>query len=122
MPDARPRPDRTIPIHPQTDDGCSAAESFALMVLGDSMTPEFEQGDIVIIEPEGLARDGAFVLAYAGGEWIFRQLVRTGDTWRLHALNRAYPAIELADLAAVRGVIIQKSRPGRRRASKRYID
>jgi SOS-response transcriptional repressor LexA len=92
------------------------------MVLGDSMSPEFEQGDIVVIEPEGLAHDGAFVLAYAGGEWIFRQLVRSGDTWRLHALNRAYPAIELADLAAVRGVIIQKSRPGRRRASKRYID
>jgi len=122
MPDARPRPDRTIPIHPQTDDGCSAAESFALMVLGDSMTPEFEPGDIVIIEPEGLASDGAFVLALAGGEWIFRQLLRTGDTWRLRALNDAYPAIELADLAAVRGVIIQKSRPGRRRASKHYVD
>lgn len=114
---------RTIPIRAAADDdGCSGGESFALMVLGDSMTPEFEHGDVVIIEPDGLATDGSFVLARGDGEWVFRQLRRDGDRWRLQALNPAYPATELADLAAVRGVIIQKSRPGRRRATKRYVD
>jgi hypothetical protein len=29
---------------------------------------------------------------------------------------------DLADLAPIRGVVIQKSKPGRRRASKRYVD
>lgn len=114
---------RSIPIRTApADDGCSGAESFALMVLGDSMAPEFEHGDVVVIEPDGLATDGSYVLAHADGEWIFRQLRRYGAAWRLRALNPAYPDTDLPDLAAVRGVIIQKSRPGRRRASKRYVD
>ncbi len=122
MPEQR-IPARSIPIRAAAaDGGCGSGESFALMVLGDSMAPEFEHGDIVVIEPEGLAADGAFVLAYHGGEWIFRQLRRDGDRWLLQALDPRFPAAELPDLTAVRGVIIQKSRPGRRRASKRYVD
>jgi hypothetical protein len=39
----------------------------------------------------------------------------------LHALNPAFADRPLADLSAVRGVIIQKALPGRRQASKRYI-
>lgn len=114
---------KIIPIAPQDSaEGCSGAESFALMVLGDSMLPEFAEGDVVIIEPEGLARDGAYVLAWHGDEWIFRQLQRAGETWRLHPLNPGFPEIPIPDLAAVKGVIIQKARPGRRRALKHYVD
>jgi len=120
---------RTIPITSldaagDSPDGaaCSTAESFALMVLGDSMLPEFEDGDVVIIEPEGLAQEGSFVLAYLHDEWIFRQLVRNGGQWLLHPFNPAYPDLPIASLEAVRGVIIQKSKPGRRRAMKRYVD
>lgn len=101
---------------------CGSGESFALMVLGDSMLPEFEDGDVVVIEPEGLAQEGSFVLAYRNDEWIFRQLVRNGQRWLLHAFNPAYPDLPIAGLEAVRGVIIQKSKPGRRRATKRYVD
>jgi hypothetical protein len=36
-------------------------------------------------------------------------------------LNPAFADAPLADLSAVRGVIIQKALPCRRRASKRYI-
>lgn len=100
---------------------CSGGESFALRVLGYSMTPEFNEGEIIIIEPDGLARDGAYVLAMHRDEWIFRQLLRDATGWRLHALNPAFPDLPLPDLDAVRGVIIQKALPGRRRASKRYI-
>jgi DNA polymerase V len=117
---------RIIPIQSLgEDDGgdaCSSAEPFALMVLGDSMEPEFVEGEIILIEPEGLAHDGSFVLAQVAGEWTFRQLLRHGVGWRLQALNPAYAATEIADLAVVKGVIIQKSRPGRRRASKRYVE
>lgn len=100
---------------------CAGGESFALRVLGHSMAPEFNDGEIVVIEPEGLTRDGAYVLALHRGEWIFRQLRREAGGWCLHALNPAWPDLPLADLADVRGVIIQKALPGRRRASKRYI-
>lgn len=102
-------------------DACSGAESFALMVLGDSMEPEFEEGEIIIIEPEGLATDGAYVLAFHDTEWIFRQLVQIGDSWQLRALKPGYPTIDIPDLSTVRGVVIQKARPGRRRASKHYV-
>ena len=102
-------------------EACSGAESFALMVLGDTMKPEFEEGEVIVIEPEGLATDGSFVLAHASGEWIFRQLRASGDGWALHALAPDYPVIPIESLAAVRGVVIQKSRPGRRRATKRYV-
>jgi SOS-response transcriptional repressor LexA len=103
------------------DAGCSGGESFALRVLGDSMAPEFTEGEIIIIEPDGALRDGCFVLAQPAGEWVFRQLVRCGDGWGLRALNPAYPEQPLPDLARVHGVIIQKAVPGRRRLTKHYL-
>lgn len=107
--------------HGAETDACSGGESFALRVLGQSMVPEFAEGEIIIVEPEGLARDGSYVLAWHGGDWTFRQLRRIDGCWWLHALNPAFPDVALEDLSAVRGVIIQKALPGRRRASKRYI-
>ena len=59
---------KTIPIvpvaHDETGD-CAGAEPFVLMVLGDSMAPEFAEGEIIVVEPEGLASDGSFVVAAA---------------------------------------------------------
>ena len=101
---------------------CSGAESFALMVLGNSMQPEFDDGDIVIIEPGGHATDGAFVLARSGEEWGLRQLRQDGSRWLLAMLNSSNAPEPIADLAPVHGVVIQKSRPGHRRATKRYVD
>lgn len=100
---------------------CGGGEAFALRVLGHSMAPEFAEGEIIIIEPEGLAREGSYVLAWVDEEWTFRQLCRQGQGWCLHALNPAFADRPLDDLSAVRGVIIQKALPGRRRASKRYV-
>ena len=100
---------------------CGGGESFALMVMGHSMAPEFLEGEIIIIEPEGLAKDGAYVLAWHNEEWTFRQLLRTGTGWLLHPLSPAFADVPLPDLSAVRGVIIQKALPGRRRASKFYV-
>lgn len=117
-----------IPVVPQgverdaALDACSSAESFALMVLGDSMEPEFIEGDIIIIEPEGLAQDGSYVMAWLGEEWIFRQLVGREGDWKLRPLNPKYPTARIPDLSVIRGVIIQKAKPGRRKALKRYVD
>lgn len=121
----RPFPIPVVPAGQSSDaalDKCSAAESFALMVLGDSMAPEFAEGDIVIIEPEGLATDGSYVMAWHEDEWIFRQLAKCGMGWKLQPLNPKYPSAAIPDLSAIKGVIIQKSRPGRRKSVKHYID
>jgi SOS-response transcriptional repressor LexA len=124
----KPFPIPVVPAGPQDTmadpalDNCSAAESFALMVLGDSMEPEFVEGDIIIIEPEGLATDGSYVMAWLDDEWIFRQLAKEGEGWKLRPLNPKYPSASIPDLSAIKGVIIQKSKPGRRKATKRYVD
>jgi SOS-response transcriptional repressor LexA len=127
MPMENIKPARTPPVSAMVPDAsagsCGGGESFALMVYGESMAPEFLHGEIIIIEPEGLAKDGAYVLALLDDEWTFRQLTRTrtGLGWCLHALNPAFPDLPIPDLSTVKGVIIQKSVPGRRRASRRYV-
>jgi len=113
-------------LHEEPGDGgaCSGSESFALRVLGDDMAPEFLHGEIIVIEPGGVAKDGSYVLAQHAGEWLFRQLVGDGDRWHLRALNpacRQHARVMLEDLAAVRGVVIQKAVPGRRRLSRFYV-
>lgn len=128
MTDRKPFPIPVVPAESlgyESDaalDHCSAAESFALMVLGDSMEPEFVEGDIIIIEPEGLATDGSYVMAWLDEEWIFRQLKKSAEGWNLCPLNPNYPTAAIADLSGIKGVIIQKSKPGRRKAAKSYID
>lgn len=116
-----------IPAQPAADHedaGCSGGESFALRVLGDDMAPEFNEGDIIIVEPDGALRDGSFVLAQLRSEWIFRQLARRGEEWCLRALNPARTDLvdlSLPDLSAVQGVVIQKAVPGRRSLTRHYI-
>lgn len=107
---------------PEPAGGCDGGEVFALRVIGHSMAPEFNEGEIIVIEPDGALRDGSFVLAQHDGEWIFRQLQATPEGgWRLHPLNPAWPDLPIPGLEAVHGVVIQKAVPGRRRLSKRYL-
>lgn len=103
------------------DSPCSGTEAFALRVIGQSMAPEFTDGEILIIEPGGAVHDGSYVLALHRDEWIFRQLLKRGDGWCLHALNPAWPDLDLPDLSAVRGVVIQAAVPGRRKLTRRYV-
>ena len=99
---------------------CIEAEPFALRVTDDSMEPEFAPGCIIIVDPTGVAKDGAFVLAEIDGEYIFRRLERTDEGDRLVALHDGYPSVALAaGLASVRGVVVQRA-GARRRYHKRY--
>ena len=121
----KPFPIPVVPAEAVADaalDNCSSAEPFVLMVLGDSMEPEFIEGDIIVIEPEGLATHGSYVMAWLDDEWIFRQLVGGAGDWKLRPLNPKYPSASIPDLSVIKGVIIQKSQPGRRKAAKRYVE
>ena len=62
------------------------------------------------------------MLAKHDGEWIFRQLAAAGAGagWQLRPLNPRYPCVDLEDLSAVRGVVIQKTTPGNRKSTTRY--
>jgi SOS-response transcriptional repressor LexA len=101
--------------------GCGGGEPYALRVIGQSMWPEFDEGDIVIVERDGALHDGSFVIAQIDGAFTLRQLAREGEGWCLNALNPAFSERRAIGLEAVHGVVIQKAVPGRRRLTKRYV-
>ena len=60
-------------------DDCSALETYALRVLGDSMEPEFADGCVIIIDPGHAPRDGSYVVVEFAGDVFFRRLVFDGE-------------------------------------------
>lgn len=105
-----------------TGSSCSGKDMVALMVLGDSMAPEFIEGEILVIEPDAPAKNGSLVIGWVNEEFIFRQLKRDDQGgWRLHALNPGYPDIAISGLDAIRGVVTHKKKPGSRKSVKYYV-
>ena len=77
-------------------DGCAGKKVFALRVKGDSMMPEFSDGEVIIVNPHIEAVQGDFVIVKNDEEEaIFRQLKKYGKTLFLHSLNHKYQDIEL---------------------------
>ena len=105
---------------------CAESEPFALQVLGDSMTPEFPDQCIVVIEPAARAEHGMYVMVLVEGVRWFRQYLNDEQGERLVALNDLYPEIPLAGLDwKVEGIIVQRNlrrdrTKGVRRDVKRY--
>lgn len=99
--------------------GCAESEPYALRVLGDSMLPEFEEGEIIVIDPAGAIKDGCYVIAIHDDEYIFRQLRILDERYYLQPLNDLYDTVEIPGPEQIKGVISQKS--GRsRKDHKRY--
>ncbi|MFZ1386543.1 MAG: S24 family peptidase [Thiolinea sp.] len=99
---------------------CSESEPFALQVIDNSMEPEFEQGCIIIIDPTGIVRDGAFVFAKDNqDEYIFRRLRIQAGKHYLEALQPAYEAFEIRP-EQIQGVITQRA--GKRRSYHKWYD
>ncbi|MGM0593195.1 MAG: S24 family peptidase [Pseudomonadota bacterium] len=100
--------------------GCEDKEPYVLMVLGDSMEPEFQEGDVVVIEPGAYYRDGSYVIVWHNEEYIFRQLRVVNDKLFITPLNPKYVSEQLSGPEAIKGVITQRKRPGERRNRKNY--
>lgn len=83
------------------------AHTFALRVHGDSMEPIFNEGMVVIVEPDMQALHGHFVVAKNGdNEATLKQLIQDGSDWYLKPLNPRYPVKALGD-AHIVGVVRQ---------------
>jgi len=127
-----PKKPINIPIVTQSAEGsstppltsgssCSGSDPVALMVLGDSMEPEFMEGEIIVIELDGHVTDGSYVIAWHNEEYIFRQAIKREAGWALHALNPKYQDAPIANLDEVKGVITLKKKPGSRKSVKYYL-
>jgi len=98
--------------------GCTAAEPFALRVIGDNMLPEFKDGQIIIVDPAYPPCHGAYVVVNYRGEYLFGQLIRDEHRQWLHYLNDEQATIELQQPFEFTGVVIQRG--GRRKDIKHY--
>ncbi len=113
----------SAPAAEEAGSNCSGKELVALMVLGDSMQPEFAEGEILVIEMGRPAAPGDYVIAEVAKEdFIFRQLQRDEQGgWQLHALNPAYPATAIAGLQIIKGVVTHKRHAKSRKTVKFYV-
>lgn len=93
------------------DDDISA-NAFALRIEGDSMTPEFKEGDIVVIDTEIWPNPGEFVFAKNGGnQGTFKKYrpkgIGTGE-FELLPLNPDYPVLNSQDYEiTIIGVMVE---------------
>lgn len=99
--------------------GCNAdvTEPFALRVMGDSMSPEFEDGAIIIVDPAAPCNHGAYAVIEHAGEVIFRQFIVENGQQYLKPLNDKYDTVAISGQFDVRGVVIQQTH---RRKRKHY--
>jgi len=87
--------------------------NFAFRAKGDSMEPEFNDGDIIIVSPTAKAGNGDYVVAKNDEEEAtFKQYKRFADTRILHPLNPKYPDIVLnKDIEyKIVGVVMEKKK------------
>jgi len=101
--------------------GCSAGvtEPFALRVIGDSMAPEFNDGNIIIVDPGHPLKQGAYVVLEVEQQVYFGQFHQDSQGARLQHLHPDYPSIHLDQGFTLKGVVIQRS-TGRRKDLKHY--
>jgi len=98
---------------------CSLSEPFALQITDASMAPELPCGCVVIVDPGGIVRDGALVLAEHEADLLVRRLRVAGPDVRLEPLDPAFETVVPAGgLACVRGVVVQRA--GARRSAHRH--
>lgn len=77
-------------------------KAIAVTIRGDSMRPQYDEGDVVILTPSSEARNGDLVIARlkeeAGDDVMFKIFQSTGGGQRvvLSSYNPAYPPLEFS--------------------------
>ncbi|HEY4505773.1 MAG TPA: transcriptional repressor LexA [Candidatus Paceibacterota bacterium] len=84
--------------------------TYLLEVKGDSMIDEgIKEGDLVVVERRGEAKDGDIVIAEVDGGWTMKYFKRKGGLVYLKPANKnyspIYPQYDLKVAAIVKGVI-----------------
>ncbi len=101
--------------------GCSAEglEPFALRVIGNSMSPEFEDGHIIVVDPGFPVLNGVYIVVKHQDEVLFGQYFRDGAHKIIQYLHPEWKPVDISDGFQVKGIVTQRN--GRRRKDiKRY--
>jgi SOS-response transcriptional repressor LexA len=87
--------------------------SFALRVVGDSMTnpypsgPSYPHGTIIVVDPDRALQVGCRVIAKRSGEEAtFKVYTEDGGRRLLKPLNPQYPIVEMTDEYQICGVVV----------------
>jgi phage repressor protein C with HTH and peptisase S24 domain len=96
-----------------------SSETFALRVVGDSMEPDFREGDVIVVDPLRQPRPGSFVVALtnSSGTAMFKQYRDLGidergkRVFELFSLNEFYPPWRSdREAIGIIGTVIQHQR------------
>lgn len=81
--------------------------SYGLRVQGDSMEPKFQDGCIIVVDPDSEVKNGSFVVIQLleTNEAPFKQWVIEGSRRYLKPLNTRYPILEVTGEARICGVV-----------------
>lgn len=94
--------------------GKSESELFAVRVVGDSMSPTYLNGDVVVIWTQGQPETGKVVAVHQGGDGIvLKRLQHAGGHAVLYSDNPAYPPIPMGEHDRIAGVALGMWRPAR---------
>lgn len=102
----------------------ASMDSFFIKIKGDSMADDFQQNDLVLIDPTLAPQATDFVLAEnSTGERVFKQYKELGEKtengqphFELKSINELYPTLSTKiEPLRIIGVAVEHSRPLRRR-------
>jgi len=102
--------------------GCSSegTEAFVLRVIGDSMSPAFEDGHIIVVDPGYPLVNNSYAVLVNKSEVLFGLYVRDKNGSRLEYLKPDEAPVILEDDFSMKGVVIQRN--GRRRKDTVYFE
>jgi SOS-response transcriptional repressor LexA len=88
--------------------GVKGKARFAVPVRGQSMLPEFRDGDLVVVERTSQCRHGDFVLAKSDEdeEGTFKKLIKKRDGYVLQPLNDEFSEIPLNTKHRIIGKVV----------------
>jgi len=106
------KPDDADEFYPCPDK--HSENAFALKVFGESMWPDYIEGEIIFVDPLVEARHGSCVVVRQQGneEATFKQLIIDGSQKYLKALNTNWPnpIFEMMPNAVIIGVVVASYR------------
>jgi repressor LexA len=92
--------------------GKPESELFAVRVRGDSMSPTYLNGDVVVCWTEGLPEAGRVVAVHQHGDGIILKRLRyIGEEAMLYSDNPAHPPVPLGEYDRIYGVALGMWRP-----------